>query len=1001
MKICLPIIVILSAFIISVTIVMNMYSYTMDTYFGKGVRRVSNPQGTESWDAEYYDKMFDATGGGAGSLKYAENVCKKITDEGIVLLKNNGVLPLVENKRVTPFGYRYLYPVYGGTGSGSVNAAKTHVTSAEEGIAKNLDINDATVRAMRSARPKEMSADRIADAIPSADGNSFTGADTSLYEYDPSIYGGGETCKNTAGLVFIGRVGGEGGNLKHTSYFDGTPHSLALTSLEKETVEYSKKHCRKTVAIVNSSYVMEIGELLSGRYECDAVVWIGGPGATGFDSLSDILAGKVNPSGRTVDIWAADLLENPAQANFEDIRYSNSLDHTIASNYKDDAAGLYFIEYEEGIYVGYRYYETAADLGQSSYGSIDAQGKILANGAVNYPFGYGLSYSAFEQSIKSFSDAGDTVSVSVEVKNKGNIAGKETVQIYYEPPYTRLDQTLNTEKASKNLIAFDKIEVDAGETKIVDLIFYKDDMASYCYTRTNSDGTKGCYYLAEGEYRIILGKNSHSAWDERIFFNHSTVWHEGADLRHSDRLAQTQLDDDGNYLHFPKKAMRESDAQYFPVSNRFEDVSDYMHKTDVTVLTRKNWRNTQPTAPSVKQISAERLAQAVSYDPFTDVQTGNDALGSIYGSEPPVSNVNNNLKFSDLRGKDYYDPLWDDLLDQLDYYADDLYNMLLYSAYGTRAVEAISKPATRDIDGPQGWGLAGSDTGDPTSFMYCTEVVVSSSFNVGLAYEFGKSIGQEALTSGINGWYGPGLNIHRNPFIGRNYEYYSEDPLLSGKIAAHCISGAADQGVVCYVKHFAMNNYEGPATCLAVWATEQAIREIYLKSFEIAFKEARMTIKYISDNEGRVSTKTMSAALGVMAAANMIGTHWCAANYDLLENVLRGEWGFQGAVTTDMALQITPGVNDKLLRAGSDLRLSRRSGDLIDKSTPAALWTFRRAVKNACYAHVNGNIMQGAVPGAIVNYGMAPWAITLLIANIVVFGIILFLIVFLCVKGRY
>lgn len=985
-KIFIPLVVILLGIIISMTVIMNYYGYTMDTYYGKGQMNILNPEGTENWDTSYYTKMFDSAEGENGSLAYATAVTKSITDEGIILMKNNGVLPLAKNCKITPVGCRYLYPVYGGIGSGSVKAQKVNTRTPEQSISEHFGINTVIVQKMKSASPLEMSETTTKYASVATDGNSFTGARSSLYEFEPEIYDGTEaSCLDTVGLIFIGRVAGEGESLQTTGYADGTPHALALTESEKAAVAFAKKNCTGIVAVINSSNVMEIGELMSGRYECDAIVWVGGPGSTGFWSLGDILAGDVNPSGRTADIWSTDLLLNPAQANFDDIRYSNSQGIEIASNYAGDDAGLYFVEYEEGIYVGYRYYETASDLGHMTYGSINKNGMLLTKGAVNYPFGYGLSYSMFTQKIKNISESATAITLTVEITNLSDVSGKEVIQVYYTPPYTEFDSENNVEKATKNLIVFKKVEVEARQTEQVTIIFNKEDMASYCFTRKNNDGTTGSYFLEKGNYILTLGKNSHVRWDSVAIPVENTIWYDETNIRQSEKLAQTQLDDSGKPLNFPKKAVADTEATYRGAYNQFEDVTGYMFESNVTVLKRSDWNGTQPVKPEPKELNGQRLKNATVYDPFTDPFTGNVQTSVVYNSHVPVQKADNNLKLSDLRGKDYYDGMWESLLDQLDLAADDLMNVLLYSSFRTGKIEAIDKPISSDSDGPQGWRRSTGGFGN----AYCTEVVVASTFNTALAYKYGGSIGQEALTFGINGWYGPGLNIHRSPFSGRNYEYYSEDPLLSGKMAAGCISGAADRGVLSYVKHFALTNNDGPITCLAVWATEQTIREIYLRSFEIAFKEARMAIKYIADGEGSIKTKIMRGATGVMAAANMIGTDWCAANYNLLENVLRGEWGFQGAVTTDMALQNSPGITDKIFRAGSDLRMAYYRITLIDQNSPTALAGFRRAIKNVAYAYVNSNLMQGLAPGAIVYYDMSPWAIGLLAANITVYSLII------------
>ena len=512
------------------------------------------------------------------------------------------------------------------------------------------------------------------------------------------------------------------------------------------------------------------------------------------------------------------------------------------------------------------------------------------------------------------------------------------------------------------MVAFDKIILKSGEEKTVEFTFLREDMASYCMTHKNPDGTVGCYCLEEGDYELILGKNSHEAFDGVTFTVGKTEWYCQGNARRSEQTAQNRED-------------------IVVATNHFEDVTAYMQEEGVTILSRSNWTETQPSAPVQKNLSEERLRKVASYDPYTDENTGNN--GQYMDKDVEIlQNQKNGLTLSDMRGRAYNDPLWEQFLDQIDYTENGYWDMLLKFTYHTSAVESLGKPRSLDQDGPQGLqkkrGIAFQ------TYTYCTEVVLASTFNVKLAKAFGESIGNEALLIGLTGWYAPGLNIHRNPFCGRNYEYYSEDALLSGKMAASCIAGAASRGVISYVKHFAMNNYEGPTTCLTVWATEQTIRETYLRSFEIAIKEPTVIINYYEGEKEAFSQKEMRAATGIMGAANCIGTEWCAANYNLLEGVLRGEWGFEGVVTSDMMLQTCPGYVDKIFRSGGDMRMYYGEAVLLDSESNIALSCFRKATKNICYAYANSNLMQNMLPGAIVTYSMSPWKILLIVFDVLV-----------------
>ena len=831
-------------------------------------------------------------------------------------------------------------------------------------------------------KPYAMSATGYVEAEPSNDGSHFSGAETDIYEFNPQIYEGSEaSCQDTVGIVYIGRIGGEGANILATQYYDGTPHNLALTEYEKGTIKFAKENCDKVVAVINSSNIMEIGPIMAGEYECDAIVWIGGPGTTGYESLGDVLAGTVNPSGRTVDIWDADLLNNnPTMQNYGIRTYANASDTVLWPG----MAGIHYYEFEEGVYYGYRYYETADIMDDSFvYGTLGSDGSIAEAGQVLYPFGYGLSYTTFEQEIVRFNDAGNSIEVEVAVKNTGKVDGKEVVQLYMTAPYTQMDIDYEIEKPAKVLIAFDKVEVKAGETENVTLSFLKEDMASYCYTRDNGDGTTGCYVLEEGDYTITLGKNSHDAWDSEVTKIGETIWYDNSNPRQSEIVAQSQWDDEGNSLGFPARANEDPSATYIAATNKFPDINEYMH-TEATIFTRSNWKNTFPTAPDPnKTISQERLNKITSYNVETDPLTGNVSSSVWYKEEAPLSKQDNGLTLADMRGVDYYSEEWDLFLNQLDYENDELIAMLSKAAYSTGAITELGKPATSDSDGPQGFGKTGVD-GAVASFGYPTETVVGSTWNVDLAYAYGESMAQEALVLGINGWYGPGLNLHRSAFCGRNFEYYSEDPYLTGMLGAACISGAEENGLVVYAKHFGIHDHEDTSVQLTAWLTEQAYRETDLRAFEIAFKNARKTIEYIADADGTTATKTMRGISGLMGAATLLGTEWQGANYALITEVVRGEWGFQGLSCTDMALYNFEGINDKVLRSGTDLKMYFMPGSFGDSTSATAMWRFRDAVKHVCYAYANSNVTQGAAPGAIVTYTMSPWRIGLIVADVII-----------------
>ena len=1001
MAIMIPVIVFLVAAMITVTCVMNYFGLVMDKVFGQGARHIVNVEGTETWDTQYYDVKYDTSD---EALKAASDKSKEVCDEGYVLLKNaqkNGknMLPLAEKSKITPFGFHYTHPVYSILGSGSVydemgygnsgpynsayNCTNKYSVTMSEAIKSNFTVNATVEQRMNDSEyVKVDAAEGTTPCKEFPNVNQCEGGNTYLYQYDPSIFSGTEdSCADTTGLVFIGRDAGEGGDLKFDAYADGTPHQLTLSKSEKEIISFAKANCDNgVVAVINSGNVMELDELISGDYAVDAIIWIGFPGSIGSQSLSDILCGKVNPSGRTVNTWTSDLLADPTTANLGEFIYTDSeVEGTTA-------VGGSFIEYEEGVYVGYKYYETADEMDAS----------FDYDEAVVFPFGYGLSYTTFEQKITGYVDGGDEISVTISVKNTGDRDGKEVVQLYYTAPYTDFDKTNKIEKPVKNLVAFDKVEVAKGVTEEVTLTFAKEDMASYCYTRDNGDGTKGCYVLENGEYTITLGKNSHDAWDSRTTTINETVWYDSDNPRQSEKDGQSLLDDEGNPIDVPAKTKEDAFASFVAATNRFEDCNEYMNSSSVTNLSRSNWTGTFPTRPenNTKTASDQLVAEIESYnymnfDYENDALLGNKEGSKVYAAEAPVSKADNGLTLMDMRGKDYYDNDWNLLLDQLDYgNTEQLIAFLFNAAQTINPIEEIGLTKTKGCEGPSGVGMFSEmfeDWGE--TMAYPGGMVIASSWNTDLAYKAGEAMGLEALNltpsdgMHINGWTGPAMNLHRSPFGGRNGEYYSEDSFLSGMIGVQIINGAGDKGLYTIYKHFAVNDSETNRHGICTWLNEQAMRETYFKTFEIVFKESRRTVKYIADDQGTVAVKRMKGAMAVMTSMNRIGAVPAGGHYGLLTEVLRDEWGFQGFVQTDQPTQTD---KDQMLRAGGDVQMSSTATAPRDLTSNTIKHCIRRSVHNVAFALVNSNVMQGVAPGTIIYYDMSPWAIGLMIGDIVV-----------------
>lgn len=1002
---------------IVITYLMNFYALSMEIFLGRGERIVTTNPAMEGADTNFYSPLSE------NLIETADSAALAIAEEGEVLFKNNGVLPLEEGANVTPFGYRYLTPVYGGTGSGNVNTESPRIVSATDALNRYFTVNSEMETLLQSSAARGMTATGYENANEEG---GFEGAGTKIIEYDASIYNGHEDiCAGTTGIVFIGRVGGEGSDVQAnvegsaiygTGYVDGTAHQLALSEDEKATIRFAKANCDQVVVILNTANVMEIGELMEedGPLSADAVLWIGDPGAQGFEAMAEILCGQVNPSGRAVDTWMTDLMEYPVNANFGNYEYDGV--YLVTGGFPEpvgEPTEMNFLEYEENIYVGYRYYETVAATGGTF--TVFGEDGCTYEEAVQIPFGFGLNYGTdFTQEITDFTVEDGMVQLSVSVTNQGTQAGKDVVQIYYNPPYTDFDVENRIEKSTANLIAFDKTEdVAPGETVTLSLSFSLEDMASYCYTRANPDGTVGAYVLEAGDYVITAGKNAHEAFDSAVATVETTVWYDSENPRQSEKDGQALLDQEGNPTDVPAAAEQNPDAVFLAASNRFQEMSDHMTQTSQLTRAGGTLTNTatSPTDADKANLPAYDMTDngdgtytLNQMDLSTNTHLGNVEGSKVYTEEMPVTGAEQVLTLADLRGKSYYDPAWTELMNQLDLTEESLYIALAASYDQTAQVASVSKPATVDFDGPQ--GIVGSITDSTEYTAYPCEPIIAATFHVELAYAMGDAVGQEAADAGVNHWYAPAMNIHRSPFSGRNFEYYSEDPVLSGYMAINEVSGCANQGLVCTIKHFALNDeecYDNDRSRVSIWANEQAIREIYLKPFEMCVKEARMNLTYL-DEEGNQVNQVMRGTTAVMGCMNYWGTEWGGASYALNTEVLRDEWGFQGFVVTDMVMNAGSNSVDQCLRSGSDTWMAW--GDsfaslIEDTSSPTGVATIQRAVKNMCYAIANSRAMDGLAPGTVVTYATSPWRIGLMIGDILVGVFVVIMVVVMVSRTKH
>lgn len=1041
--ITVPIIAVVLVAVLAVTVAANMFPQYLDNMFGRGERHVVSPEGTESWDTDYYGETLTPEKAKENALKVLNNV----TDEGMILLKNNGVLPLEKNSAVTPFGKGYVFPFFDSPGTDSSMKhsfdysvyPKTALEAKFKVISYAADLQPKTTTTTGSTSNGNSNFDTYPDKPNAAPGtralyndkgeviNNF-GANSLIPELSVTRYGELSTAQKTemngsVALVFISRSGSENADLKFDGYDDGTPHYLALTKNEKDMIKKAKELCSKVVVLVNSTNPVELGPVMSGECEADAILWVGNPGETGFDSMAGILCGEVNPSGRTYDILARDFLKGPEMANFGDFEYSNLKTSTwgimsIFTGVAEESPAKY-VEYAEGVYMGYRYYETAHDIGAKNftYGKLDGKGGVAEEGAVCYPFGYGLSYSKFDQSIVSYSDSGDKISLSVKVVNNGAFDGKEVVQVYFNPPYTEYDRNNGVEKPTATLCAFAKTGVikAGGGSETVNLEFSKEELTSFNASRDNGDGTKGCYMLEEGTYEISLRKNSHEIIEKREFTQGQTVFYDNTNPRVYEKEKQALLDDEGNMLPEAERSLKDPSVGFTAAVSLFPYMDEYM-KEMTTPLTRANWDETVPVytpradfnvspKKELKQKFVDLVNERNNFDAETNKQLGNMEGSKVYADKQPTSKQDNGLKVSDMRGKDYYDENWEKLLDELNWEKDGaaIQEFILSSNYYTPEIESIGLPNVKHTEGANGIRVASSKSDQQLTVTWCMCPVMAATWNVELAEDIGSAMAAEALANGVTSRYSPAFNTHRSPFTGRNMEYFSEDPFLTGMFVTNMLNGSTTGGLIEHMKHFGLNDQETNRNWMHTWASEQTVREIYNKPFEMCIRNARKTIKYIADDNGTVKTKVMRGATGMMVAQNAFGPCIAHVNYDLVTELVRNEWNFQGVINTDWQSPFGDKTDytGMVVRAGVDCWLTGNSCTtsgsiygmpisfaLKDTESATARTAYREAIHHIAFQIANSNAMQGVAPGAIVYYDMSPWKVLLIVGNVIAYTLI-------------
>lgn len=818
------------------------------------------------------------------TVSKANELAKDVQSEAVTLLKNDDSNLPLSGKKVNVFGWGSTNPVYGGTGSGSMSKQYKTVSLLDGMKQAGLKTNTELSKLYTDYRKDRPEVGMFAQ--------DWTLPEVPAKQYSDKLVSDAKDFSDEA-VVVLTRVGGEGADLptdmkaKGITYknnskdyddFQKGESFLQLSKTERDMIDLVTSNFKKVTLVYNGANTFQF-DFLNDYPQIQSVVWCPPAGQTGFSALGEVLAGETNPSGKTSDTFLKDLTKSVSYNNFGKFEYTNMADK--AAKYKgftgDDVTAIPgFVNYSEGIYVGYKFYETASDEGLINY-----------DDTVAFPFGYGLSYTSFDQKLDSVKYKGGKVTVTATVTNTGDKAGKDVVEVYYNPPYT----DGGIEKASKNLAGFEKTkELQPGESQKVTVKFDDDDMASYDYK-----GAKA-YVLEKGDYDISIQSDSHHMIDHKAITVKDTVTY----------------DSDSN-THNGDKTV---------ATNQFDDVVG-----DVTYLSRAdhfaNYKEATaaPTNFEMSDKAKETFYNNSNYDP-KKFDKDSDRM--------PTTGAKNGLKLSDMYGKDYDDADWDKLLDQLTF--DDMDNLIANGGYGTQAVKSVGKIQLTDADGPA--SLNNNFTG-VGSIGFPASTAFACTWNKDLAKQFGEMIGDMAHDMHVAGWYAPAMNIHRNAFSGRTFEYFSEDSLLSGVMASSEISGAKSKGVYSFMKHFALNDQETKRTeMLCTWTNEQAMREIYLKPFEMSVKEG--------------------GAQAVMSSFNYIGNTYAGADSALLQTVLRGEWGFKGFVLTDYFGGYGYQNADQEVRAGNDsmLATTKITNHITDKSA-TSVKAMRQAAHNILYTAAN------------------------------------------------
>lgn len=884
----------------------------MDTLFGSQ-RPIYSDEVTSVYPTQKATNKAEA-------FANAQEVNLKLAEEGFVLLKNeNAALPMNKGARISVFSKNSVNLSYGGSGSGGFDTSNNknlYESLNEAGFVTNPTLK----RFYESSQSGPVRTANSSD-LDNGDNQKIATAETPQSKYTDAVKNSYADYSDAA-LVVITRIGGEGFDLpRYQGDSEGAvspdSHYLELDQNEIDLLTAVTDGTFKRVVVVfNTPSSFEATFLKDSAYaafadKIDAAVWIGFTGSNGITALGEILNGDVNPSGRLVDTWAADFTKNPSFVNFGTGCLPDTTD-------KYDGGMYYSVDYEEGIYVGYRYYETR--------GETDGENWYNAN--VVYPFGYGLSYTTFDWTVGDASaseiELGTTITVPVTVKNTGSVAGKDVVQLYASAPYT----LGGIEKAHKVLVGFAKTKLlQPGESETVTVSFDPYSAASYDYRDANSNGFSG-YELEAGEYTLYISRNAHES-EKAIALK---------------LAADVQIGTDPT-----------TDSE---VVNRYTDSEDFLDsdwQLD-TMLSRADWEGTWPTPQTAQQhAGTDRLYEEIRSEEHNNPTDFDSEEYPWFGEEPTLT-LRDLLPSAEAEGYEpvvsYDDERWEELMMGCD--EEEMIALINNGAYHTLAMESVGLPATIHGDGPSGFTCFMSKEQVNGTCQYVSEPVMASTWNINLMNELGEAIGEEgtigdkATGQPYSSIYAPGVNIHRSPFGGRCSEYFSEDPFISGMMGAAEVQGIQSRGVLPTVKHFVANEQETHRSIGGdlSWLSEQALREIYLKPFEYTVK--------------------LGETRGIMTSFNRIGTRWTGGDYRLLTEILRNEWGFNGLVICDFNTIPQYMIPRMMFYAGGSLDLATQQSAMwtdCDTSDAGDAIVLMRAVKDVMYALVNSNAMNAEVIG--------------------------------------